>query len=112
MREFIVILRSGVRFVVKADRVFSDNVTVTFVVLFAPALVAPVVVGSPLGTEWPKAAAQRTFSQQLAPVDPGVAETVAVFNQQEVVAVLSREHLVSEAARGNDVRGSDDAIPF
>src|SRR5262245_46239063 len=95
MREFLVIMRGGTRFVVKADRVLSDEVYVRFVVLFAAPVVEPVVVGSPLGTEWPKNA-QKALSQQSEPIDSGVGEAVAVFNRQEVVAVLSKEHLVSE----------------
>ena len=107
MREFIVIMRSGTRFGVKADRVFSDDTYVRFVVLFASPLVEPVVVGSPLGTEWPKRP-QKAPGPQSEPIDPGVAETVAVFNRPEVVAVLSQEHLVSEVTPARGV----DPIPF
>lgn len=106
MREFLVIMRGGTRFVVKADRVLSDEVYVRFVVLFAPPVVEPVVVGSPLGTEWPKKAPQAL--SQSDPVDPGVGAAVAVFNRQEVVAVLSKEHLVSEGAPAR----AADPIPF
>jgi hypothetical protein len=81
MREFVVIMRSGTRFVVKADRVFSDDVYVTCVVLFAATVVEPITVGSPLGTEWPKTPVQKALEQRSEPIDPGVGETVAVFNR-------------------------------
>ena len=75
MREFVVILRSGVRYTVKADRVVTDAPYVFLMLSPAPAIGAP-----------------------------DFHDAVAVFDQREVLAVLSREHLVAEE-QGEPIAG-------
>jgi hypothetical protein len=86
MREFVVTLRCGLKFVVKAERV----------VLLDRQFLA-LVVNRDGDTD-------------------GNGETVALFDRAQVAAVVARDHLVSEercdpiAGRFGDV--VDDAIPF
>lgn len=86
MREFVVTLRCGVRFVVKAGRV----------VLLDRQFLALVV--------------DRPDSS-----DPN-GDTVALFDRNQVAAVVAREHLVSEE-RCDPIgerfaAAADDGIPF
>jgi hypothetical protein len=88
MRDFIVILRSGVRFTVRARRIVPAHPHLALVLSDAPD-------GGASG--------------------PG--DAVALFDQHEVLAILSRAHLVSEeqgqrAAEPHVVGSDDSAIPF
>jgi len=87
MREFIVILRSGIRYTVKAQRIVAAHPHLALVLSAAP------YVG-----------------------EPGTGDTVALFDQGAVLAVLSREHLVSEE-KGESIAAphvvqDDSMIPF
>jgi hypothetical protein len=87
MREFVVILRSGVRYTVKAQRIVSAHPYIALVLSTAP------YVG-----------------------EPSADDAVALFDRDQVLAVLSREHLVSEekgeSVAAPHVVGVGDAIPF
>lgn len=96
MREFVVVMRGGTRFVVKAARVFSDEMYVRLVVPITATSDEPIAVGVPVGAHG-----------EMAPAQIEAAEMVALFNRQEVVAVLSREHLASESQVARN-----DEIPF
>jgi hypothetical protein len=87
MREFVVTLRCGLKFVVKAERV----------VLLDRQFLALVI---------PR---EGEFDAN--------GETVALFDRAQVAAVVARDHLVSEErcdpiASRFGVEGGDDAIPF
>ncbi len=89
MREFVVTLRCGLRFVVKADRVVRLDAQYLALVL------------------------DRTPTIGDA---EGSADTVALFERSQVAVVVAREHLVSEEKCDpippyeDDARVSD--IPF
>lgn len=68
MREFIVTLRCGIRYTVKADRVQHENGYVSLVVARVP------TVGDP----HPE------------------SEVIALFERSQVAVVVARENLVSE----------------
>ena len=89
MREFVVTLRCGVRFVVKASRVVL--VDRQFLALVA--------------------------DRADANGDDATADTVALFDRSQVAAVVAKENLVSEE-RCDPIgerfanAGADDPIPF
>ncbi|HJZ56911.1 MAG TPA: hypothetical protein VKE74_18220 [Gemmataceae bacterium] len=90
MREFAVTLRCGLKFVVKADRV----------VLMDRQFLA--LSTSPSGTD-----GEGEVS----------AETVALFDRSQVMAVVAKDHLVSEEQTDPipgrfSVEEPDDGIPF
>ena len=86
MREFVVTLRCGLKFVVKAERV----------VLLDRQFLALVI---------PR---EGDFDSN--------GETVALFDRNQVAAVVARDHLMSEEKcdpiAGRFGEGTDDAIPF
>jgi hypothetical protein len=84
VREFVVTLRSGRRYVVRADRVaLPDHDTLTLMVEPAPA------VGGP------------------------GENAVAVFDRRQVVSVIAADHLVSEVDEPDVVAADPDSdIPF
>lgn len=83
MREFVVTLRSGHRVTVRA----AHRVILTHDHQFV------------------------TFTDEVPTPDDPVP--VALFNRDEVVSVVSRDHLVSEEkVAPSHVVGGDDGIPF
>ena len=84
MREFVVTLRTGKRYTVRADRVgLPDHDTLTLVVEPAPSIGAP--------TE----------------------NAVAVFDRRLVVSAVAADHLIAEADEPDVVAGDPASdIPF
>ena len=102
MREFIVLLRSGVRYTVKADRVcVCDRMFMTFVV-------DPIHRRTEIAGE--------SDGEEIGDAEIGTGDIVALFEPQQVFVVLSREHLVAEEKGepilGPHIIGGGDPIPF
>ncbi len=89
MREFLITLWSGARYVVKADRVRIEHPYLTLVLAPPPSITDP---------------------------DPK-GEVVALFEQRQVYLIVARDHLVAEEkgepiVAPHMVRSESSDIPF